>query len=367
MDEHELAKRLMAYDTSGPEGITTGVSFIKGWLESNGFETEEMEVAGLPVIITSTRGSGPVLVFHGHIDVVPGKPGQFKPRVEGDNLVGRGAYDMKAALAAMMCALRDLKDQPGVQVRFLCVADEESETMGIRGTDVLVERGYGGDFAITGEPTNLHVGVQAKGVLALRITVSGTAAHGSTPWLGDNAVLKAHDIFRRIEGMDFARQSSEMFDRPSINLGRIEGGDAINKVPDTCVMEVDIRFVPGQNPELILDDIRAIDDIAVEVVFEREPAYVANDNEFVSALHQSLKAEGVTDAELVGRDGSSEATAFLAQGIPAVEFGPVGDGHHGPREYVSVESLSKYRRALVAFATAVASQQEDGVSQIRAV
>lgn len=367
MDEHDLAKRLMAYDTSTPEGITTGVSFIKGWLESNGFTIEEMEVADLPVIITSTNGSGPVIVFHGHIDVVPGKPGQFKPRIEGDSLVGRGAYDMKAALAAMMCALRDLRDEAGVQVRFLCVADEESESMGIRGTDVLVERGYGGDFAITGEPTNLHVGVQAKGVLALRITVSGTAAHGSTPWLGDNAVLKAHDIFRRIEGMDFARQSSELFDRPSINLGRIEGGDAINKVPDTCTMDVDIRFVPGQNPELILEAIREIDDIAVEVVFEREPAFVANDNEFVAALHNSLADCGVEGAELVGRDGSSEATAFLAQGIPAVEFGPVGDGHHGPHEYVSLQSLADYRRTLVGFAQKIAASGEQNVSQIRAV
>lgn len=356
MDEHDLAKRLMAYDTSSPEGITTGVSFIKGWLESNGFEIEEMEVADLPVIIASTRGTGPVVVFHGHIDVVPGKPGQFKPRVEGDDLIGRGAYDMKAALAAMMCALRDLRDEPGVQVRFLCVADEESESMGIRGTDVLVERGYGGDFAITGEPTNLHVGVQAKGVLALRITVSGTAAHGSTPWLGDNAVLKAHEIFRQIEAMDFARQSSELFESASVNLGRIEGGDAINKVPDSCVIDVDIRFVPGQDPGEILEAIRALDDIAVEVLFEREPAFVANDNPFVAALHASLAECGVEEADLVGRDGSSEAVAFLAQGIPAVEFGPVGDGHHGPHEYVSLRSLADYRRSLVSFAKRIASQ-----------
>jgi succinyl-diaminopimelate desuccinylase len=367
VDEHDLAKRLMAYDTSTPEGITTGVSFIKGWLESNGFEIEEMEVAGLPVLITSTNGSGPTIVFHGHIDVVPGKPGQFKPRVEGDDLIGRGAYDMKAALAAMLCAMRDLRDEPGVEVRLLCVADEESEAMGIRGTEVLVERGFGGDFAITGEPTNLHVGVQAKGVLALRITVSGTAAHGSTPWLGDNAVLKANDIFRRIEGMPFARQSSDFFDRPSINLGRIEGGDAINKVPDTCVMDVDIRYVPGQDPEEILEAVKALDDVTVEVVFEREPAYVANDNEYVQALHASLADCGVEGSELVGRDGSSEATAFLAQGIPAVEFGPVGDGHHGPHEYVSMRSLADYRRSLVGFAQRIAAQNQGARGHIRAV
>ncbi|MBI4898655.1 MAG: M20/M25/M40 family metallo-hydrolase [Actinobacteria bacterium] len=355
MDERDLAERLMAYDTSHPAGITTGISFIKGWLESNGFQIEELEVAGLPVLVTSTGGTGPTLTFHGHIDVVPGKPGQFKPRLEGDHLIGRGAYDMKAALAAMMCAMRDLHDEPGVEVRFVCVADEESESMGVRGTDVIVERGYGGDFAITGEPTNLHVGIEAKGVLALRLTITGTAAHGSTPWLGDNAVLKAHDIFRRIEALPFARESSELFDRPSINLGRIEGGDAINKVPDTCVMDVDIRYVPGQNPDEIVETIGAFDDVAMEIVFEREPAFVAKDNPFVTALSASVAECGVVGSTQVGRDGSSEATAFLARGIPAVEFGPTGDGHHGPHEYVSLTSLAEYRRSLVAFARNVAS------------
>ena len=77
------------------------------------------------------------------------------------------------------------------------------------------------------------MGVQAKGVLAMRLEVSGTAAHGATPWLGDNAILKALDTFRAIESLPFARESSDLFDRPSINLGRILGGDALNKVPDT--------------------------------------------------------------------------------------------------------------------------------------
>jgi succinyl-diaminopimelate desuccinylase len=130
-------------------------------------------------------------------------------------------------------------------------------------------------------------------------------------------------------------------------------------------MDVDIRYVPGQDPEQILDAIKAIDDISVEVVFEREPAYVASDNAFVTALHESLGDCGVNDVNLVGRDGSSEATAFLAQGIPAVEFGPVGAGHHGPHEYVSLRSLAEYRRALVGFAQKIAAQQTK--SQIRAV
>ena len=123
--------------------------------------------------------------------MVPGRPEQFEPRIDGDRLYGRGAYDMKGGLASMMCAFRDMAAQDGVRVRFACVADEESEEIDERALRLPGQQRLPGDFAITGEPTDLHIGIQAKGVLALRIEVTGTAAHGSTPWLGDNAVLKA--------------------------------------------------------------------------------------------------------------------------------------------------------------------------------
>ena len=97
----------------------------------------------------------------------------------------------------------------------------------------------------------------------MRIEVRGRSTHSSTPWLGDNAILKALDVFRAIESLPFAREASEMFDRPSINLGRISGGDAINKVPDLCQMAVDVRYLPGQDPGEILAQVRAIADIEV--------------------------------------------------------------------------------------------------------
>ena len=103
----------------------------------------------------------------------------------------------------------------------------------------------------------MHIGVEAKGVLAMRIVVHGRAAHSSTPWLGDNAVLKAIDVFRRIESLPFTRESSEMFDRPSINLGRIEGGDAPQQGPGSpATMAVDVRYLPGQDPGGVLEQVR---------------------------------------------------------------------------------------------------------------
>src|SRR5215208_6624005 len=261
----------MAWDTSNAEGIRSCAGFIKGWLEARDIDVEDAVFNGRPVLAATVGAeSGPTIVLHGHLDVVPAHADQFQPRVDGDRLYGRGAYDMKGGLAAMMVAATEVAERTDVRVHFVCVADEESDETELRASDWLVKHGYVGDFAITGEPTDLHIGAQAKGVLALRLTVDGRAAHGSTPWQGDNAVLKAVHVFRRIEQMDWAQESSEMFPRPSINLGRIMGGDAINKVPDRCVIDLDIRYLPGQEGGRILREVEGPADVEVRKVLHRE-------------------------------------------------------------------------------------------------
>jgi succinyl-diaminopimelate desuccinylase len=352
MDERALAERLITYDTSTLEGMQSAAGFVKGWLEARDVEVTGTVHNGRPVLAATVGPeTGPTIVLHGHLDVVPGRPEQFEPRVEDDRLYGRGAYDMKGGLAAMMCAIHDLADEDRVRVHFVCVSDEESEEIDARGSDYLVREGYVGDFAITGEPTDMHIGIQAKGVLAMRIEVTGTAAHGSTPWVGDNAVLKAVDVFRQIEVLPFARESSDLFDRPSINLGRIVGGDAMNKVPDLCVIDVDVRYLPGQDPYEISAAVDELPGATVVKVFHREPAIVERDDPYVQALGEAISGVAPPTAERlgVGRDGASDAISFLEAGVPAVECGPVGDGHHGPEEWVSIRSLSDYRRTLVEF------------------
>ena len=351
MDERALTERLITYDTSTLEGMQSAAGFVKGWLEARDVEVTGATHGGRPVIAATVGADrGPTVVLHGHLDVVPGRPEQFKPRVAGDRLFGRGSYDMKGGLAGMMCGVRDLASQDRVRVHFVCVSDEESEEEQDRGSDHLVAQGYTGDFAITGEPTNLHIGIQAKGVLAMRIVVGGTSAHGSTPWVGDNAVLKAVDVFRRIESLPFARESSDLFDRPSINLGRILGGDALNRVPDRCAIDVDVRYLPGQEPDEILEAVRGLPDAEVTKVFHRAPVIVERTNPFVQVLGEAVsRVAPVGESISVGRHGASDAISFLDAGVPAVEFGPVGDGHHGPEEWVSIGSLERYRAALVEF------------------
>lgn len=368
VDERVLAERLISYDTSRPDVLVAAAGFVKGWLESRDIEVRDHDHHGLPVLVAEIGSDDedvPCVVLHGHLDVVPGHEGQFEPRIEGDRLIGRGAYDMKGGLAAMMCALKDLeRTRPArIRVRFVCVPDEESEELDERSTDWVVKRGLGGSFAITGEPTNLHIGVEAKGVLAMRIVVRGRAAHSSTPWLGDNAVLRAIDVFRAIESLPFSRESSEMFDRPSINLGRIQGGDAVNKVPDECTMAVDVRYLPGQDPGEILEQVRAMPGAEVTRTFIHPPVAVSRTNPYVLGLREAL-SRSIPDMEAlsVGRDGASDAASFIEAGIPAVEFGPAGAGHHGPEEWVSLSSLAKYRRVLSDFVLALPVWLQSGES-----
>jgi succinyl-diaminopimelate desuccinylase len=370
IDERVLAERLIGYETSRPEAIAAAAQFVKGWLEVSGITVSEIDHHGLPVLIAEVGArdaKAPCIVFHGHLDVVPGLAQQFTARTEGDRLIGRGAYDMKGGLAAMLCALRDVADDQSIRVRMVVVPDEESEELDERSTDAIVARGLGGNFAITGEPTDLHIGIQAKGVLAMRIAVHGRAAHSSTPWLGDNAVLKAVDVFRTIETLPFSRESSEMFDRPSINLSRIEGGDAMNKVPDLATIAVDVRYLPGQDPGDILAQVRAIPGIDVARTFIHPAVGVSRHDPYVRGLCGAAGRSIQGEVTSVGRDGASDAASFIEAGITAVEFGPTGGGHHGPDEWVSLRSLAEYRRALVEFVRALptALAGEDG--ELRAI
>jgi succinyl-diaminopimelate desuccinylase len=376
-DELQLAQRLISFDSSHDEGIRTCTDFALGWLEGHEISARTIDLDGLP-ILDATIGEGPVtVVLHAHLDVVPGKQEQFIPHVDGEYLWGRGAYDMKGATAAMFCVMADLaaaheRAPLGVRVRLLCVPDEETDVpKEIRGTEYAVQRGLVGDFVVCGEPTDLHVGIQAKGVLDVRIEVEGRGAHGATPWLGVNAIERAMDVFDRLKLLPFAQESSRFYDRPSINLGRIHGGDRINQVPEQCVLDVDIRYLPEQPVDDVKEQLSSLAGAGVRVqeMYRRPPAKVSTKDPFLQLLREAAAAHAGAEVKLVGRDGTNDGTYFLQRGVPSVEFGPVGSGHHGPAEKVTIRSLRAYRLALLHFLHAVAADSGalTGLSQPRRI
>jgi succinyl-diaminopimelate desuccinylase len=359
VDDLALAESLIAYDTSTEEGIRGAVGFLQGWLEGQGIAHRVVDVNARPAIV-ATVGEGPrTLILSSHVDVVPGHRDQFTPRRENGNLFGRGAYDMKGALAAMLAALADLtaahEALAGACVKLLIAPDEESDADSFedKATARLADAGNVGEFAICGEPTDLQIGVQAKGALVVRFEVHGRAAHGSTPWLGQNAVLKAIELYHRIGALPFASERSELFDGPSVSLGRIAGGKAVNAVPDLCRMDVDIRHLPSQDPDEVMRQVRTLHPDAT-LLYQVPAAQLHPHNDHVKLLRHVVRKHRDGKAIGVGRHGASDAALFLERGVPSVEFGPAGAGHHGPDEHLDIASLATYRRILVGFAQAFA-------------
>ncbi|MCM3665263.1 M20/M25/M40 family metallo-hydrolase [Mesobacillus subterraneus] len=344
----ELLKELLLIDSSTKEGANQAVEFCKQWLIEHELQPNLIENNGYKMLVCEIGEGETTFVFNGHVDVVSGKKEQFVPVEKEGRIYARGAADMKAGVAAMMFAMKELSNQRlGVKIQLQIVSDEEIG--GYNCSGYLVENGYRGDFVICSEPTQLGIALQAKGVLRLEVEVSGKSAHGSRPWEGDNAIVKAYKVYEKVLELPFTQDSSEFYQSPSINLAIISGGEVFNKVPNQCIMSLDIRYLPGQNPDVIVEQIKNISGGEVRIGLNGIPVATERDNLFITRLKPVLEKHIGGEAVIFGQHGAADTQYFSAHGIPAIEFGPSGGNWHGDDEFVEYESIEKYKDVLVDF------------------
>jgi len=265
---------------------------------------------------------------------------------------------MKGGLAAMMCALKDVEDQKS--------RASEADLRARRGSEEL------------DEPLHRHRVQRGLGVTSPHRRAHGHAHRGRGQGRAGDADRRARACRSQLDPVA-RRQRRAQGDRrvprdrvaavlagiigdvrsPVDQPRRIEGGNALNMVPDRCEMAVDVRYLPGQDPGEILSQVRAIPEIDVKRTFitRRSPSRERTRSYARCARLSHLPADMETLS--VGRDGASDAAAFIEAGIPAVEFGPVGSGHHGPEEWVSLSSLARYRAALADFVRALPARLEE--------
>ncbi|MGV2940355.1 M20 family metallopeptidase [Mesobacillus sp. LC4] len=342
----ELLKELLLIDSSTKEGANQAVEFCKQWLIEHELQPSLIENNGYKMLVCEIGEGDKTIVWNGHVDVVSGKKEQFVPVEKNDRIYARGAADMKAGVAAMMVAMKELHNQKiGVKIQLQIVSDEEIG--GMNCTGYLVENGYRGDFVIASEPTQLGIALQAKGVLRIEVEVTGKSAHGSRPWEGENAIVKAYQIYEKLLELPFTKESSEFYRSPSINLAIISGGEVFNKVPDHCVMSLDIRYLPGQDADVIVQQIESISDGKVTVSLKGIPVATKRDDSFITQLKPVLEKHVAGEAVMFGQHGAADTQYYAAHGIPAIEFGPSGANWHGDDEFVELESLEKYKEILI--------------------
>jgi acetylornithine deacetylase/succinyl-diaminopimelate desuccinylase family protein len=316
------------------------------------------------VVTVGDPGSGPTVVMNGHLDTVPvsdlaaWRSGPFDPTLSADGrkLVGRGASDMKSAVAVMLHVvdrLRDASLRGAVQVHV--VSDEE--TGGAVGTLFLMEEIAAGrlprpDYCLIGEKSDLKVRNAERGLLAVEVTCLGRAAHTAAARVtGINAIAKAAKAILALEG-DIDRFHPSV-GKPVISINTIQGGIAHNVVPGECTFSIDRRLIPGETRESAVAEIRqALDAIAAEdAEFRFEltvdphrdhvPANLTpDDSPLVAALQQSIRE--VTGAEpeyFVAWAGATDGRFYRQAGIDTVGYGPGGEFAHGANEAVIVDDL----------------------------
>lgn len=344
-----LLEELIKIESSTKAGANEAIAYCEQWLADQGLPVKKIENQGFYMLVCEIGEGDHTIVLNGHIDVIEAEKRQFQPYIKDGKMYGRGTADMKSGVAASMEVAAQLKDRELTSRVMLQIVPDE-ETGGANGTKYLTENGYLGDFIICGEPTNMGIAIQSKGVLQLDITVRGKPAHGSRPWEGMNAITKAISLYEEILELPFAQESSSMFTRPSINLAKIQGGTVYNKVPDQCEMSLDIRYLPGQFPESIVNQIQELTDCTIAIQNLNNPIKTEEDNPYVKALGKSIKrTTGLEKVNIFGQHGSSDGQFFTEHGGSAVEFGPIGSDWHGENEMVHIDSVKEYQDVLVDF------------------
>ena len=350
----ELVAQLVAIDSVNPDLVPGAAgegeiaSSVARWCEDAGLDVEVVGPSGRPSVIAIAHGSGGgrSLLLNGHLDTVGagGMTDPFEPRVEQGRLYGRGAYDMKAAVAAILDAAARVEGLRG-DVIVTAAADEELASIG---TSAVLER-VRADAAIVVEPTELKLAIAHKGFVGFELETQGAAAHGSRPDLGVDAIAKMGPVLVALKELDERLQSGPrhaLVGTASLHASLIEGGQEFSTYPARCVLSGERRTIPGETVEQVEAELRGLaEDADVRITVSRDPFETAPDDELVRLVGSVANA-----GEPVGVSFWADSGLIAAAGIPTVLFGPIGDGAHADVEWVDLDSIERLRDVVLACA-----------------
>ncbi len=369
MQTTEILERLIAFPSvvGTPNGAIVG--WVRDYLESHGARVHVLDgPEGDRANLFATIGPAdvPGYVFSGHMDVVPaGEPewtsDPFRLRAEGSRLYGRGTSDMKGFLAAVLAAVPEIAGTPlSRPIHFAFSYDEEAGCRGVpHMLAKLPELCATPAGAIIGEPSNMRAILAHKGKAAARVTIGGRSGHSSRPDLGLNALhAMASILTAAVEEAE--RLTQGPFDAAfepsysSLQVGKINGGQAVNIIPDRCVAELEARAIAGVDPTALLTPVKAaasaLSSRGFAIDWVETSSYPALSLPADAALARLLE-ELTATPPLAAVSYGTEAGLFQAAGIDAIICGPGDIGRaHKPDEFILIEELQSCRTMIGALA-----------------
>ncbi len=361
-----LTRELVKIKTVNPPGDELpAAEFLASWMEKHGYEVHIQKIEknrGNVVGIIKGAGEKQPLILNGHLDVVPAGRIEdwtydpFSAEIVENKIYGRGSADMKGAVAAMvvagyMLAKENVKLKGDLIVS--AVAGEEVNSIGAK--HFAETKWFKNSMGIViGEPTAMDLVVAHKGALWVKIKTYGKAAHGSLPHLGVNAIIHMTEVIRKLTEYRFKYEPVKLLTPPTMNIGTIKGGIKTNVVPDYCEITVDMRTLPTQKHEEIIDDFKNIlkelkekipsFKAEIEVVNNRRPLLTDPSSPLVLEAKKAYKETLGIEPEAKGVTYYTDASEFLLHsGCPPIII--IGPGRielaHRPNEYIEIDMLSK--------------------------
>lgn len=368
----ELLKALIEAESTPEKGELAAAEVVSAEFARAGVDSiiDVWDAARANVVArVESDGSRPGLLFACHLDVVgPGESDWSHPPFEAfetdGKIYGRGAVDMKGGTAAAIAAIRRVVES-GTKLHgdiiFLAAAGEEVDSCGA----IRFASGQTAMPPLAGvvipEPTDFDVVSAHRGMLWLEVTTRGKAAHSSRPELGVNAINSMRLILNELAHYEIPVGPHELLGRCSMSVNTIAGGKALNVVPDRCTIRIDIRTLPGQDNQQVVDDFEAMFARlkANDPQFDAEVAVIRTMN----ALETDRECDFVKDfCSCVGADQTkpigftTDGPHFVSFGAPVLIFGP-GKPHlcHKPDEHIDIQDLEKaaehYRNIITRFLT----------------
>ena len=348
-----LTKMLEIYSPTGKEGKIS--DFLLREMEHLGFKARKDSVQN---VIGEVGNGKPKVLLCGHMDTVSG---HIPVRIENGKLYGRGAVDAKASLAAMMVASSLLAEELSNKILVVGVVEEEGLSRGVK---QLIKSGVTSDYAVFGEPSGTeNITIGYKGSLHFKITCETQTGHSSAPWLYENAVERAFDIWNEIRALHLDKEKSDShFYSINSALVRLAGGKAGSVVASKCGMHIDLRFPPQFTSDEVftkvaekIDRYRSANpkvSVVLKMIDRSEPFEVDPKSPLVRAFSWSVRKVRHKSAMFLRKTGTGDMNTYgKALHVPCVTYGP-GDSHldHTSTENIEIQdyldSIQVYREAV---------------------
>ncbi len=344
-----LAQQLIALQTTPdqPAALATALALVTS--QCTHLTIEHFNHNGSPSVLIYNRPTRPHqfrLILNGHVDVIPGHPNLYRPIIKHQRIYGTGALDMKANLAVLVHLFAHHATHIDAPIALQVVSDEELG--GFDGTYHQIQCGVRGDFIVSAETTDFAIVNRAKGILWLKILVTGITAHGAYPWRGHNAILRAHQLITRLLAT-FPQPTRQMW-RTTVNVAHMQTmNTAFNKVPDTVELWIDVRFIP-EDAHRLLDVIAQIcNPFHYEIVAHEPPLNTSAQHADIQRLRAATAQIRTTPSRIRAAQGSSDARHYMHVGNSGIEFGARGGGIASDNEWISIPSLHDYYQILLLF------------------